>query len=383
MSPVFPFDIIALIIDTVGEDKDTNLLKKLALVSHCFHQICCKHLFATIELHDVNLNPHYHLASSKKGFAKLLESRPDVVKHIRKLTYYVNYDVDNDDHLLSPIILKFVPTFSRLNCLTITAMPITPGLKNICDWNAVDSSLTSAFLHLMHLPTINHIDLSYIENFPLSNFTPSVNLHRLDIDLEYSRESFEAESSLEIIMETMPKIGEFHISISDPLAMKLLHARTQDGRPSFSFMDFRRVSMWLRQFEDDSEKSVRYLLQNAKLLENFHLTVVCSRILGLRHLEFVFLGGFCEELEALPEHNMLEALSFDFHVHGSHDGFEMEDFIGSILQKLEKVLVRVIPRWSALRQVSFRVLISPWGIRNIAEFCETLQIDKYQPPFKI
>ena len=269
MSPVLPFDIIALIIDTVGENKDTNLLKKLALVSHCFHYICCKHLFATIELHDAN--PNYHLASSKKGFAKLLESRPDVVKHIRKLTYYVSYDINNDNHLLSPIILNFLPTFSRLNCVTITTIPITP--RDICDWNTLDSSLTSAFLHLMHLPTINHIDLSFIKNFPLSNFTPSVNLHRLDIShLRYPR-PFEAESSPGIIMETMPKIREFHISISDPLATKLLHARTQDGRPSFNFMDLRRVSMWLHLFENG--QSIRYLFQNAKLLENFHLTVVC------------------------------------------------------------------------------------------------------------
>ena len=41
--------------------------------------------------------------------------------------------------------------------------------------------LTSALLHLMHLPTINHIDLSYIYNFPLSSLVPSVNLLRLDI----------------------------------------------------------------------------------------------------------------------------------------------------------------------------------------------------------
>ena len=33
----------------------------------------------------------------------------------------------------------------------------------------------------MHLPTINHIDLSYIHNFPLSSLVPSVNLLRLDI----------------------------------------------------------------------------------------------------------------------------------------------------------------------------------------------------------
>ena len=88
MSPVFPFDIILLIIEAVvGENKDTNLLKELALVSYSFkfHQICIKHLFATVELHDAV--PGRHVASSKKGFVKLLKSRPDVVEYIRKLTY--------------------------------------------------------------------------------------------------------------------------------------------------------------------------------------------------------------------------------------------------------------------------------------------------------
>ena len=371
MSPVLPFDIIALIIDIVAEheNKDTNLLKKLALVSHCFHQICCKHLFATIELHDAN--PNYHLASSKKGFAKLFKSRPDVVKHIRDLTYYVSDDINDDDHLLSPIFLNFLPTFSRLNCLTITAMPITPSLRDICDWNIVDSSLTSAFLHLMHLPTINHIDLSFIENFPLSNFTPSVNLHRLDISYLTCLRSFEAEGSPGIIMETMPKIREFHTLKSLGLTTKLLHARTQDGRPSFNFMDLRRVSMSFKLSMFEEEQTIRYLLQNAKLLEHFHLSVICGRIMGLRHLEPVFLGGICEELEALAGHNMLEVLSFAFQVIGD----EIEDFIGPILQKLEKVLVRVIPRWSALRQVSFRVLIST--TENSAESCEALQSYEY------
>ena len=66
------FDIIALIIDIVGGNNDTNLLKKLVLVSHFFLQICSRHLFATVELHDAD--PMCHVASSKKGFIKLLES---------------------------------------------------------------------------------------------------------------------------------------------------------------------------------------------------------------------------------------------------------------------------------------------------------------------
>ena len=71
MSSVLPFDIIALIIDIVGEDKDTNLLKQLALVSHSFLQICNKHLFATVELRDAFPTRPGPIASSKKGFVKL------------------------------------------------------------------------------------------------------------------------------------------------------------------------------------------------------------------------------------------------------------------------------------------------------------------------
>ena len=169
MSPVLPFDIIALIIDIVSENKDT-LLKRLALVCHSFHQICIKHLFANVELHDAT---NYGRSSSKKGFVKLVKSRPNVINYIRKLTYKVSGNDNSDDHLLSPILSNFLPTISRLNCLAINASRLL--------WNEMDSSLTSAFLHLMSLPTMNHIDLSYIGNFPLSSLTSSVNLLRLDM----------------------------------------------------------------------------------------------------------------------------------------------------------------------------------------------------------
>ena len=64
MSLVLPSDIIALIINIVGENKDTNLLKELALpvVSHSFFlQICSKHLFATVELCDAGRRIICHL----------------------------------------------------------------------------------------------------------------------------------------------------------------------------------------------------------------------------------------------------------------------------------------------------------------------------------
>ena len=388
MSPVLPFDIISLIIDIVGENRDTNLLKELTLVSHSFHQICGKHLFAIVELHDAL--PEYHVASSKKGFVKLLKNRPDVVKYIRKLTYKVSSNnriqscspgptypsFDNDDHLLSPVLPNFLRTISRLNCLTINASKL--------DWNTLDSSLTSAFLHLMDLPTINHIDLSLIQNFPLSSLTPSVNLHRLDIF--YLR--LEEDDSFEIIIqsEMVPKIRELHTSESSLLTTKLLHAKGQDGRPAFNFIDLKRLSISSTCFED--EWNIRYLLQNAKLLEKLHLSVGLGwSLVGLHDIlspnastlkvldltvslyDDLPLAGLCDELEAMAGHNVLESLSFEVQV----DGDETVDSIGSIIQKVEKVLIK--PGWSALRQVFFKLSIACCQVskEDSAELSEALQ----------
>ena len=378
MSPDLPFDIITLIIDIVGENKDRNLLKELALVSHSFLQICSKHLYATVELHD----------SSKRGFIKLLKSRPDVVKHIRDLLYHVGYNINDDDHQLSLVLLKFLPTFSRLNSLTIIA--------SYQNWTTLNSSLKSAFLHLMHLPTINHIDLSFIQDFQLSSLTLSVNLHRLDIFHVKCLRPLE-ENSPEILMEMMPKIREFHTINSSLVTTKLLLARTQDGRPAFNLMDLRRVTMSFNVSED--ERNIRHILRNAKLLEKIDLSVFGTRslvgILSLSPLTLKVLrlsvdlhnrepvplggrlGGLCEELEALAGHNMLEALSFALTV----DGNETEDSIGYVMQKVEKVLVKPASGWSALKQVSFHVSIGPLG--NSAKLCEALQSlpDKYLSHF--
>ena len=358
MSSVLPFEIITLIIDIVGENEDTNLLKELALVSHSFLQICSKHLFAVIELDDACL-------SSKRGFVKLLKSRPEVVKHIRKLTYKTenNYpSFVDDDRLLSSILPNLLRSIPHLNCLIIT----TSGSVWKMDWKKLDSSLTSALLHLMHLPTINCIDLSYMEKFPLSNLIPCVNLLRLDLlCLSYTHE--DDDDSFEIVpSEVMPRLREFRTSGSSLLTRKLLHAKMQDGRPAFNLMNLRRLLLY-DQFED--EWNIQYLLQNANLLEELRLPDGLGQgIVGLHdilsltactlkvlHLTMPFHSyvsvslpiRLCEELEAMAGHNVLEALTFEIGTTYA------EECIGNIIQKVGEVLVK--PGWSDLRHVSFEV----------------------------
>ena len=362
-SPILPLDILALIIDTVGEDKDVDLLKKLALVSHRFLQICNIYLFSTIELYDAA--PTWR-ASSKKGFVKLLKSRPDVVKHIRKLTYNVSHENGfspgiNEDQLLSAILPNFLKTIPHLKCLEISAAKL--------DWNTLDSSLTSAFLYLMHLPNVNYIKLSFINNFPLSSLTPCVNLHQLDIFyLKFGNDFSES------LQSEIPRIRQFYTSDSSELTSMMLRAKRRDGRPAFDFTDLRQLSMSFTQNEDKG--NIRHLLQTAKLLDKLHLFVERDRLTleglhdilspsarTLKILELTVplcyevdppLAGLClcRELEAMAGHNVLETLAFQVDV----DGDETADFIGSRIQKVENVLVK--PGWSALKQVYFKISIA-------------------------
>ena len=119
----------------------------------------------------------------------------------------------------------------------------------------------------MHLPTINHIEISDIEKFPLSSLISCVNLLRLDV----LRLEHDDDDDFEIVQsEVIPKLREFHTRGSSLLTRKLLHVKMQDGRPAFNLMNLRRLLLCANIF-DDNEWNLRYILQNAKLLEELCL----------------------------------------------------------------------------------------------------------------
>ena len=171
------------------------------------------------------------------------------------------------------------------------------------------------------------------------------------------------------------------------LTTKLLHAERQDGQPAFNFMDLRRFST-----HTGDERNLRYVMQNAKLLEKLQLSVgPYGSFMGLRdilsptartlkELDVTVsiysipqpLGWLCEELEAMAGDNILEALSFELLA----DNGEEEYIIGSKIQTVAKILVK--PGWSALRQVSFKVSIagSRYSWEELMEELESIP-DKY------
>ena len=192
---------------------------------------------------------------------------------------------------------------------------------------------------------------------------------------------FEEHPSPEIVMEMMPKIRRFYTLGSSRLTTKLLRAKMRDGRPAFNFMDLRRFSTYQGNLED--EQNIRYLLQKANLLEKLELSVgrgknlvgllsQNARTLKVLHLSgggSHFLGGICEVLEALVGDNVLEAFQFDVGI--DSDGTMSKDFVGSIFQKVENVLLK--PVWSVLRRVSFKLWISGWNQDYATKLFEPLQ----------
>ena len=109
----------------------------------------------------------------------------------------------------------------------------------------------------------------------------------------------------------------------------------------------------------------------------FH-SIVIWRIPGSPSSTTAF-RAFKLEATRMVGHNILEAFSFEIDV----DGYETEKLIGSIIQNVEKVLVK--PGWSAIRQVFFKIsitlccLVSREDSANLSEALQSL-LSKYLSP---
>ena len=148
---------------------------------------------------------------------------------------YPSYSDDYD--LLSPILPNSLRTIPLLTCLTITVEYAA----------TLDSSLTSALLHLMHLSTIYYIEISSIRNVPLSGshfiWQPA--------STEYIPSIRRRERGW--LFGNCPVREEFCTFYSSLVTTKLLHAKVQAGRPAFNFMDLRRLSMSFFRSEDEQK----------------------------------------------------------------------------------------------------------------------------------
>ena len=147
MLPIFPLEIEEIILDLLAEDDEGHpALEICSLVCQAFLPICRKHLFRTIVLNKDF--PYSYPSPTAYEFACLLRKTPKIADYVRQLKYVITIR-----DLANKSIQESLKQISRLEFLSI---------RYHC-WKRLNwcyDPIRPALLHLLHLPTLTHFEVS-------------------------------------------------------------------------------------------------------------------------------------------------------------------------------------------------------------------------------
>ena len=235
---IIPFDIIENIVEILDEEKDHQVVKAISRTCRSLLHLCRKHIFHSIQVrmeNDVWTNIKSTLPSFLALEQLLLES-PVIGQYVREL----HIDIIQESHSWPPYSFEQAPRhLKKLNSLNVDLACYLP--TNSRDWNNFPSSIQRSLLNLMNLPTLHHLELSGMENFPISNLIPGPYLTDLSAaNLDISAEHGEAASSP--LQEPM-QLEVLDIEISSSQMLSLLAARCPDGRPLLDLTGIKTINI--------------------------------------------------------------------------------------------------------------------------------------------
>ncbi len=151
-----PFDIYALIINSLVEYKDTpprKELKALALTHRAFVAPCQKLLFWSV----------FYSVEAARKLAEIYDTSPHLAGYVRQL-YFCNHHRIEIGHP-SEFTVQFLSKFHDLSELIFT---FAQSRLNLFDWTNLDSSVATALLTLLRSQSrLEKLQISGIKNFPL------------------------------------------------------------------------------------------------------------------------------------------------------------------------------------------------------------------------
>ena len=236
-SPVLPLDIFENIVDILFNDAKNGLryVKALSLTCQSFLPSCRKHIFSSITIRTDSTRPSMRYPYAEVSENLLLET-PVIAKYVRRLTISIlqqprsEYDYSFD---------QIARQLTRLQYLTISLSYQYQTPLN--DWNNIPSSMQRSLKNLMHLPTLIHLGLETIINFPISNLIACANLKNLSLqDLHITGKNDEAGSSL---LHKPIQLQSLDVQIRGSQVQALLAARIPDGRPVLDLTDLEKISI--------------------------------------------------------------------------------------------------------------------------------------------
>ena len=126
----------------------------------CLWSLCRKHIFSCI---SINMEMYRY---NGEAFEQLLLESPDIARYVRKLEIYI--EPLSDNHFP-------VSHLTRLQSLII----LYSGTCIRQKWGELPSSTQCSLMNLMYLPTLTHLDVECISDFPISNLIVCTNIKHL------------------------------------------------------------------------------------------------------------------------------------------------------------------------------------------------------------
>jgi hypothetical protein len=269
-SIIFPLEIEEMILNILGEDDEGHsALTMCSLVCHAFLPICRKHIFRSIALNDYSVPSH-----NTQAFERLLRETPEIAEYIRKLDYTIHHA-----DFTSTSIHESLKRISRLEFLTL-------GEPDIARFNWRRTSIRPALLHLLHLPTLTHFQVTdNTYDFIVSDLIPCVNLKYLNIGNNMTvaaKNIYPAASSFPV---HSIQLNEFVAGLgtsSSSAIMKLSTTCRPDGQPIIDFGSLSKITVVIEE-PNDSEAS-QELFKLCHALTNVNIT--CKWYLHRDHQDF-------------------------------------------------------------------------------------------------
>ena len=237
-------------------------LKTCSLVCQAFLPICRKHIFESIILDDSDLLP---TSRTTYAFECLLRETPEIADYIRKLDYNIRAT-----DLTSSSIQESMKRISRLQFLSVQYR-----YRRRLDWR--NNPIRPTLLHLLHLPTLTHFEMTGMNDFLVSDLMPCVNLEYLDICGNYMSAGVAADTTFHAALpEHSIQLHEFVARTrtrTPTIIMKLCSARRPDGKPIIDFGYLSKITVTLDGLNEC--EAILELFRRCHSLTNAHISCRC------------------------------------------------------------------------------------------------------------
>ncbi|KAF8801604.1 hypothetical protein BYT27DRAFT_6784585 [Phlegmacium glaucopus] len=235
-------------------------------------------------------------------------------------------------------------------------------------------------LDFIHIPTLNHLDLRSLRNFPISHLIPSPNLKHLSTTNLFLAD--EGDSVTALVPFKPIKLQVLDIALRYRSGHRVLPPQTRflaeiySGRWILDFTGLEKISVKFPNTGINLIIPLAQVFQNAPQLTDVHFAVYdgCFRALKLakmlmpcietlRRMHLVItsdglgplpMSDLCDELEDIAGNNKLDSLKIKISTDRRYD------ILGDgQLDRLEKIFLK--SGWPMLKHLSLHLAIYNWG----------------------